>query len=319
VAGAWRARLTRAEFAKRVAAFGVAAPLLGAAEAEEDGRLAVAPSSRGPLITPVEQTFVYSQMRSPPAPALSPSSGAIALDGLVRKATSFGYGELRALPHERRILTLECFVNTAGGPLIFTTEFEGVPLARLIEAAGVRDDAVSALVETVDGHPPFLLPLTELRRPGVVLVSRMGGAEASLAHGGAYARLMIPGAGGNHLPKWVTRISFVDKHAPEHLAPPMAGFLAPAPPEAVAVLGGITLTGYAFSGPEYVGAVEISTDDGKTYQAFPALPQPDPNVWVTWALRWQPPRRGFYVLRLRAASASGRKQETPGVLAVEVR
>ena len=51
---------------------------------------------------------------------------------------------------------------------------------------------------------------------------------------------------------------------------------------------------------------------------MPLPPQPDPDVWVTWDLTFKPPERGFYVLRVRATSASGRKQDFPGAVAVEV-
>ena len=99
----------------------------------------------------------------------------------------------------------------------------------------------------------------------------------------------------------------------------MAGFLSPAPPEIRGSMSGVKLTGYAFSGPEAVGSVEVSSDDGITYQAMPLPLQPDPNVWLTWEITWRPPQQGFYVLGVRATSASGRKQDTPGVIAVEIK
>jgi hypothetical protein len=55
-------------------------------------------------------------------------------------------------------MTLECFANTAGGPLIFNTEFEGVPLPALLRQTGVKLEAKAARIETTEGHPPFLLP-----------------------------------------------------------------------------------------------------------------------------------------------------------------
>jgi hypothetical protein len=51
---------------------------------------------------------------------------------------------------------------------------------------------------------------------------------------------------------------------------------------------------------------------------MPLPPQPDPNLWITWDVTWRPPERGFYVLRIKATSAGGRKQDIPGVIAVEV-
>jgi DMSO/TMAO reductase YedYZ molybdopterin-dependent catalytic subunit len=278
------------------------------------GALSGRPTSGGPLVTPNDSFFVYSQMRTPAQQAVN-----VQIDGLVENATRYSESDLQNLPHVKHLWTFECFVNTAGGPLILTTGFEGVPLSALFQKVRLKPQARSAIVETNDGHPPFLLPLTELQRPDAMLVAAMGGNPASLEHGGAYTKLLIPGAGGNHGPKWVSRITLVSDDAPEHPAPPMAGFLFPSPPEAIGSLAGVTLTGYAFAGPERVGAVELSTDGGATYQRMPLPAQADPYLWMTWEVTWRPPQRGFYVLRVRARSMSGRKQDVPHVIAVEVR
>lgn len=276
--------------------------------------LSVRPTQGGPLITPNGKFFLYSQMRYP---AKVPS--AIDVDGLVDTPARFSLDDLAKIPPVKKLLTLECYVNTAGGPLIFTTPFEGAPLSALLQKAGVKPEAKSARIECSDGHPPFLLPLSELQRPETMLVAKHGTEAVPLQHGSPYTRLFIPGAGGNHHPKWVSRISLVANDAPEHPAPPMAGFLSPAPPTVRGAMAGVTLTGYAFTGPEPVGKVELSTDNGQTYQSMPLPPQPDPNLWITWDVTWRPPEPGFYVLRVKATSAGGRKQDFPGVIAVEVR
>jgi DMSO/TMAO reductase YedYZ molybdopterin-dependent catalytic subunit len=288
--------------------------LLSSSKARADtGALSVRATPGGALITPNGQFFVYSQMRTP---AQLPSS--IDIDGLVASPARYAVSELAAMPAIMRLMTLECFVNTAGGPLIFTSHFQGVPLAPLFEKAGIKANAKAAQIETSDGHPPFLLPLAELQRPSTMLVGKFGPDPVPVQHGSPYTRLFIPGAGGNHHPKWVARITFVETQASAHDSPPMAGFLSPAPPEARGSMSGVVLTGYAFTGPEPVGKVELSTDDGTTYQSMPLPPQPDPNVWLTWEITWRPPQPGFYVLRVRATSASGRKQDIPGVIAVQV-
>jgi len=288
--------------------------LLASAKGRADvGALSVRPTPGGPWVTPNGQFFVYSQMRTP---AKVPSS--IDVDGLVTSPARYTLSDLASMPSITRLMTLECFVNTAGGPLIFTSHFEGVPLAPLLERAAIKTNAKSARIETSDGHPPFLLPLTELRRPSTMLIGKFGADAVPLQHGSPFTRLFIPGAGGNHHPKWVTRITFVESPAQPHDAPPMAGFLSPAPPEVSGSMSGVVLTGYAFTGPEPVGKVELSTDDGTTYQSMPLPAQPDPNVWLTWEVTWWPPQPGFYVLRVRAASANGRKQDIPGVIAVQV-
>jgi sulfane dehydrogenase subunit SoxC len=276
--------------------------------------LSVRATHGGPLVTPNGQFFLYSMKRYP---AKLPTS--ITVDGLVNAPTQFSLDDLGKLPVVKKLATLECNINTAGGSLIFTTLFEGTPLSALFEKAGVKPGAKSARIETSDeGHEPFMIPLSELRRPGTMLVAKHGSDVVPMENGGPYTRLFVPGAGAYHHPKWVKRITLVENESREQMAPPMAGFLSPAPPAVRGSMNGINLTGYAFTGPEPVGKVEVSTDNGQTYQSMPLPPQPDPNLWITWTITWQPPEPGFYVVRVRATSASGRKQDFPGVIAVEV-
>lgn len=275
--------------------------------------LSVRPTQGGPLVTPNGTFFLYSQMCYP---AKTPT--AVDVDGLVNTPMRFSLDDLSKLPPVKKLLTLECYVNTAGGPLIFTTPFEGAPLSALLTKAGVKPEAQAARIECGEGHPPFMLPLTELQRPETMLVAKFGDAAVPMEHGSPYTRLFSPGAGGNHHPKWVSRITLVADNAPEHPAPPMAGFISPAPPTVRGTMAGVTLTGYALTGPEPVGKVELSTDNGSTYRSMPLPPQPDPNLWMTWDVTWRPPEPGFYVLRVKATSASGRKQDFPGTIAVEV-
>jgi DMSO/TMAO reductase YedYZ molybdopterin-dependent catalytic subunit len=276
--------------------------------------LSVRATEGGPLVTPNGQFFLYSMKGYP---AKTPTS--ITVDGLVSTPTRFSLEDLGSLPTVKKLSTLECNVNTAGGSLIFTTPFEGAPLSALFEKAGVKPEAKSARIETSDdGHGPFLIPLSELRRPGTMLVAKHGSDTVPMQNGSPYTRLFIPGAGAYHHPKWVNRITLLEDESREQLAPPMAGFLSPVPPTVQGTMNGVNLTGYAFAGPEPVGKVEVSTDNDQTYQSMPLPPQPDPNLWITWTITWQPPEPGFYVVRVKATSANGRKQDLPGVIAVEV-
>jgi DMSO/TMAO reductase YedYZ molybdopterin-dependent catalytic subunit len=287
--------------------------LFGAKAFAAPGSLSVKPTAGGPLVTPNDKFFLYSQLRYP---AKLPTG--VQIDGLVNTQMRFGLDDLAKLPPVKKTLTLECYANTAGGPLIFNTSFEGAPLSALLQKAGVKPEAKSARIECSDGTYRQLVPLTELQRPETMLVSKLGGVIAPMEHGSPYFRLFIPGAGGNHHPKWITRITLIGNDAPEHPAPPMAGFIGPDAPTVVGSMAGVTLTGYAFAGTEKVGQVEVSTDNGTTFRAMPLPPQPDPDVWITWELTFKPPEPGFYVFKIRATSASGRKQDFPGTIAVEV-
>lgn len=289
--------------------------LLGGTQASfaAPGALSVRATPGGPLLTPKGKFFIYSQQRNP-----EKTPTGIQIDGLVDTPARYSLDDLAGMPTAKKVMTLECFSNTAGGALIFNTPFEGVLLSTLFDKAGLKPEAKSVRVETTDGHAPFQLPLSEVQRPMTMLVAKHGNDTIPLEHGSPYTRLFIPGAGGNHHPKWVSRITVVGNEAKPHDAPPMAGFIDPPPPAVRGAMSGVKLTGYAFTGPEAVGKVEVSTDNGYTYRAMPLPPQPDPDVWITWELTFTPPAPGFYVLRIKATSANGRKQDVPGVIAVKV-
>jgi DMSO/TMAO reductase YedYZ molybdopterin-dependent catalytic subunit len=269
--------------------------------------------------TPTKDMFIYYNYGIPPA-VLTQSKGQLAIDGAVDHQLSLSYSDLQGMPHEKHILTLECFVNGPGGSLIGNLEFEGVPMTHLMQTAGVSAQAQSVVVETADPHSPFKLPLAgEIDQPNTLLVSSINGAPVSPERGGPYTRIMIPGAGGNHLPKWVQRMTFSDQTAPAHPAHVNAGFLSPQPPSAIVSRPKVQISGYGFAGPSYVDTIEISTDNGQNYDSIPFPAQSTPHVWTYWTVDWVPPQAGYYVLWVRATDKSGNKQEIPGVLFLEVR
>ena len=196
----------------------------GIAPSHAAASLSVRPTNGGPLVTPNGNFFLYSQLRYP-----TKLPTGVQIDGLVNTSARYSLDDLAKVPQVKKTLTLECFVNTAGGALIFNTPFEGAPLPALLQKAGVKPEAKAARIECSDGHP-FVLPLTELMRPETMMVGKFGGQPVPMEHGSPYTRLFIPGAGGNHHPKWVTRITLIANDAAEHPAPPMAGFLKPTPP-----------------------------------------------------------------------------------------
>jgi DMSO/TMAO reductase YedYZ molybdopterin-dependent catalytic subunit len=269
--------------------------------------------------TPTKDMFIYYNYGVPSA-VLAPGKGQLVIDGAVDHELSLNYSDLQGMPHETHVLTLECFVNGPGGSLIGNLEFEGVPMTHLMQVAGVSSQAQSVQVETADPHSPFALPLAgEIDQPNTLLVSQINGEPVSPERGGPYSRIMIPGAGGNHLPKWVQHITFSDQTATAHPAHVDAGFLSPQPPSAVVSRPNVQLSGYGFSGPEYVDTIEISTDNGQNYETIPFPAQSTPSVWTYWTVDWMPPQAGYYVLWVRATNKSGTKQEVPGVLFLEVR
>src|SRR4029077_9019345 len=101
-----------------------------------------------------------------------------------------------------------------------TAAWSGVPLAAILDRAGIRDGAVEVILEGADtgevrepptayqspGRIPFArsLPLAKARQD-VVLAHRMNGAELPAPHGFPL-RAVVPGWYGMASIKWLSRI-----------------------------------------------------------------------------------------------------------------
>lgn len=83
---------------------------------------------------------------------------------------------------------------------------------------------------------------------------------------------------------------------------------------AVISAGPITIGGIAFAGDRGIAKVEVSTDDGKTWDQATITENPSPAglSWVYWELPWTP-SSGAYTLVVRATDGDGALQtETTG-------
>src|ERR1700716_1084829 len=107
-------------------------------------------------LTPTKLFYIRSHF---PAPTLAVASYQLRIDGAVRNPLSLNYNELRDIPSETRIATLECAGNSrvflvpqaAGAQwelgAVGNAEWTGVPLRHLLERAGLQDDAVEIVLE----------------------------------------------------------------------------------------------------------------------------------------------------------------------------
>jgi DMSO/TMAO reductase YedYZ molybdopterin-dependent catalytic subunit len=220
-----------------------------------------------------------------------------------------------------------------------TAEWTGVPLHTVLEAAGLRPSAREVLFVGADGGPnpeaggvPMIfersLPVDRALHPDTLLAYAMNGEELPTAHGFPL-RLVVPGWYGVASVKWLERISA--------LASPFEGFyqrdryimthpergettatpLTTIPPRSLLVAptegaslprGTLWLRGLAWSGQAPVERVEVSVDDGQTWQAADWTSEPARYAWRTWAYRWEATSPGHATIRSRTIDAAGHTQ-----------
>jgi DMSO/TMAO reductase YedYZ molybdopterin-dependent catalytic subunit len=225
-----------------------------------------------------------------------------------------------------------------GAGAIGHAEWTGVPLYRVLEQAGLRSEAVEVLFEGCDhgsepDHPqpmPFArsLPLAKALDRDTLLATRMNGERLTANHGFPL-RLFVPGWYGVASVKWLRRIEVLDRPFHGYFQSVKYTVQRPTPSgrETVVVgpiavkselirpaagselgLGANRLFGVAWAGEEAVARVEVSADDGRTWNPAELLGSRAPYSWTLWEYLWEAAQPGDYVLRTRAVSESGRVQ-----------
>ncbi|MBC7513716.1 MAG: sulfite dehydrogenase [Herminiimonas sp.] len=279
-------------------------------------------------------------------PAIDPVLHDVMLHGLVRQPLAFGIAQLRRYPMHSKTLVIECSGNSnvawhrepmqrpvgSMHGLVSCSEWTGVPLALLLDEAGVDPKATWAVVEGADGFNfSISIPLSKIRDDCFLALYQNG--ERLRAEQGYPVRLMVPGWRGHLHVKWVRRIELTDTPrlsrnetaAYSALMPdgrerifdfvldvksvittPTHGQTLPAP--------GLTMiSGLAWSGHGAIRSVDVSVDGGKSWQPAtlqqPLLAQAFARFSFAWNRNGRPA-----ILQSRATDDSGRVQPSRAAL-----
>jgi sulfane dehydrogenase subunit SoxC len=273
-------------------------------QAIRDVRESVTPgtgSTRTPLqdldgiITP---SSLHFERHHAGVPDIDASKHEILLHGLVEKPLVFTMDDLRRFPSVSRIYFIECAGNSgaeqAGSPqadpqksagLFSCSEWTGVPLSVLLNAAGLKPEAKWIVAEGADAClMARSIPIEKALDDILVAYSQNG--EPLRPEQGYPVRLVVPGWEGNINVKWLHRLHVIDQPAMTRdetshytdLMPDGKAQIFTFPMEAKSIItrpaggqklghgsGPYEITGLAWSGRGKVQRVEISTDQGQTW------------------------------------------------------
>ena len=160
-------------------------------------------------------------------PDIAPERHTLKLHGLVNKPLRFDLDRLMRYPMVSRVHFLECAGNSAANALsptaldqtlgeiageVSCSEWTGVPLAYLLNEAGLKDSAQWVVAEGADGGSHSRsLPLKALMKHGMVALFQNG--ERLRPSQGYPMRLFMPGWEGNVNVKWLHRLEVTDAPA----------------------------------------------------------------------------------------------------------
>jgi DMSO/TMAO reductase YedYZ molybdopterin-dependent catalytic subunit len=284
-------------------------------------------------------------------PHVDATTWRLQIDGAVERPLTLSLDDLRARDSVTKPVTLECAGNGRAllepRPLsqpwlteaIGTAEWTGVPLAPLLEEAGLRDDAVEILFTGhdrgfeggVEQRYQRSLPIAEALGPDAMLAYAMNGTPLPPQHGFPL-RLVIAGWYGMAHVKWLDSITALtepfdgfqqavgyrmysaDGEAGEPVTRMMPRSLTVPPgiPDfftraRIVDAGPCRLTGRAWSGWAQITRVEVSVDGGATW-ADAQLDEPiGERAWRGWSLEWDA-APGDHIISSRATDAAGNVQ-----------
>jgi DMSO/TMAO reductase YedYZ molybdopterin-dependent catalytic subunit len=195
-----------------VAALGVAGVAFGAKiQNELDGVLATV-SSKDPTgltsLLPGGGGFrFYSVSNS--IPHRTAADYKLTVDGLVDKPATYSLAQLLAMPQTKLVKDVQCVT----GWRVPKTEFGGVLLSQLLDAAGVKPEGKALRFTCFDGVYSESLTLDEARRPDMMVAHQMNGAPVTDAHGGP-VRLYAAPMYFYKSAKWLSGITVTDRVIP---------------------------------------------------------------------------------------------------------
>lgn len=269
--------------------------------------------SQATQLTPNAEFYIVSQ--NVLDPVVDASRWQFVVGGLVRQVRTWTLDQVMALPSETRAITLECVSNPPGGRLMSTAEWRGVSLAQVIAEAGGADSAAKYVIfSSVDGYQSSL-PLSDLLQARTLLAYCMNGTTLPQRHGYPL-RAVVPGRYGEQSPKWLTRIDLSDQ--------PFKGLyqdqgwsdrqlfttsrIERPGRWARLRLGAIPVSGLAFAGIRGIQRVEVSADNGASWNTATLIPPLSDQTWVYWRWLWTPTMPGAYTLVVRATDGTGATQ-----------
>lgn len=252
-------------------------------------------------------------------PSVDATGWSLVVDGLVGSPKALSLQDIQSFPEVEQYTTLECVSNQVNGNLVSNARWGGVKVSDVLaNAGGAGTGAKYVVFYSVDGYSVGV-PLSKAMMPDSLLAYDMNGVQLPVSHGYPL-RGLIPGLYGMMSAKWVKRISVVGTvyegywqtrgwtndgriYTETFIVLPSKSTLSLSQEGGSVIVGG-----YAFAGDRGVSKVEVSFDNGASWQAT-ALKKPISDLtWALWAYEWVPAAAGEYKVIAKTTDGTGEVQ-----------
>lgn len=272
------------------------------------------------------------------------------IEGEVGKALRFNFDEIIRMPKTIVANTIECSGNgrsllkekasgnpwTTGG--VGNAVWGGVWLKDLLEKAGLKASAKHVAFEGLDeplgsSGIKFIRSIpVEKAMSSTILAYEMNGEPLPLGHGYPLRTVALGWTGAN-CAKWLHRIKVLAEPFQGHYMDkvyrifqkgedPKSGtvvtrlnlksFITQPVQDEKVPTGQITLLGVAYAGDADIECIEVSVDNGKTWNMATFIGPHERFAWRQWQYVWEVTEKKDYTLLSRATDSDGYQQPING-------
>ena len=268
------------------------------------------------------------------------------IEGLVQKKLQVTFDDIQRLPKAEVANTLECSGNsrslleqkatgnpwTIGG--VGNAVWGGIWLRELLEKAGLQDGAEHVSFEGLDkplgsAGIKFIrsIPIDKAMS-STLLAYEMNGQPLPLKHGFPLRALALGWTGANCV-KWVYKITVLDrphegffmdnvyrvfqkgedpKSGEEVENIQVKSIIVEPANEASFSPGVVPIRGSAYAGETGIQRVDVSTDEGQTWNRAKLIGLQEAYAWRHWEYLWPASQKGNFTIMARATDTDGRRQ-----------
>jgi DMSO/TMAO reductase YedYZ molybdopterin-dependent catalytic subunit len=294
---------------------------------DQDGSITAAGRPRGELAPPITRNddFYVVTKNAVADPHVDAATWRLAIEGEVNHPVQIDYRTLLALPAVEVTRTLECISNftagcnltTFGCDLLSTARFRGARLGDVLALAGGLKSSAVGLAAVSSDEFSAGLPVEIVHDPDTLVAYEMNGEPLPREHGFP-ARLLVPGRYGMKNPKWLAALRLMDRQFAgwyeqrnwnkDGIVKTMSRIDTPVDGASLAP-GAQRIAGIAYAGDRGIWRVEVSADDGETWQVARLFePMPGKDVMARWETTFAMPADANLTLSVRATDGTGEVQ-----------
>src|SRR6266513_5032356 len=276
---------------------------------------------KGPTVQPITPNeLFYCVTKNVVDPRVNVDLWRLEVAGLVGNRATWRFRDLLGFPAREQETTLMCISNGLDAGLISNAVWKGIPLRDLLDQAAPLSSAARVRLHGVDNYTDTI-PLEKAMEPTTLLAYEMNGVPLPHRHGYPL-RVIVPGYFGEKHVKWLTRIEVATADAkgfyeaqgwgPDFMTPTRSRIDVPDEGSSFSLGkldGPIEVKGMAYGGDRGVSRVELSFDDGKTWDESKVYYPGTKLTWALWSYDWRPEKADDYELIARATDGTGKVQE----------